>query len=62
MESVPHPLVIETIELFKNESANTKKKVFFIHFNHTNPLLWNENEKQKIKSAGFEIAKQGMKF
>jgi pyrroloquinoline quinone biosynthesis protein B len=62
MATVPHPLVSETMELFKNENSETKKKIFFIHFNHTNPLLWNGDEKQKLKSAGFEIAEQGMKL
>ena len=62
MAAVPHPLVTETMELFSSESDTTRGKIYFIHFNHTNPLLWNEAEKNRVRSLGFEIAEQGMKF
>ena len=39
MSEVPHPFIEETVDLFKNESLTTKRKVIFIHFNHTNPAL-----------------------
>jgi len=59
MEEVPHPLVTETMELFKNEDATTKSKVHFIHFNHTNPILWDDYTKAVVKANGFHIAEQG---
>lgn len=59
---VPHPLVKETEELLKTENSITKNKVYFIHFNHTNPLLWDiETQKQVLKN-GFNLAKQGQTF
>jgi len=62
IKEVPHPFVIETMELFKNEDALTKSKIWFIHFNHTNPLLWDASKKEEILNAGFHLAEQGMKL
>lgn len=53
---VPHPLVSETIDLFKNESVGVKKKIYFIHFNHTNPLLWDKATGKKLNEADFNFA------
>ena len=55
---VPHPLVVETQDLLASEPLKIKQKVFFIHFNHTNPLLWNKQTQKKILSQGFRIAKE----
>lgn len=59
ISEVPHPLVTETMELFKNESAGTKAKIFFIHLNHTNPLLWNDAAQTEFRKSGFHLAQQG---
>lgn len=58
MAEVPHPLVSETMDLFKNEASTVKKKIYFIHFNHTNPLLWDKAAGKKLKEAGFNFALQ----
>ena len=61
MSEIPHPFVEESMELFKNLSKQDKKKVYFIHFNHTNPLLIEESNAQKtVLNNGFNIAKQGL--
>lgn len=63
MTEVPHPFVIETVELFKNESMETKNKVIFIHFNHTNPTLQsNSKERKKLNKLGFRFAEEGQNF
>ena len=39
---------------------NDKKKIYFTHFNHTNPLLINGSAaQQEVKAKGFQIAEQG---
>lgn len=60
---IPHPFVIETMEMLKGESAEMRRKVWFIHLNHTNPLL-NKNsvEYKSVLKAGFNIAAYGMRF
>lgn len=61
MSEVPHPFVEESMQLFKNLSTSDKNKVHFIHFNHTNPLLIDGSEAEKIVlENGYHIAKQEM--
>lgn len=61
MSEVPHPFVQESMELFKNLSAMDKQKIFFIHFNHTNPLLkTNSVAAKEVRQKGFNIATEGM--
>ena len=55
---IPHPFIIESMALFANLAESEKKKVYFIHFNHTNPALNLDSEKAKqIIKNGFNIAK-----
>lgn len=60
---IPHPFVIESMASFKNLSPSEKKKIHFIHFNHTNPLLNTESEQSKeVLKKGFEIARKGLRL
>lgn|SRR5574343_287667 len=60
ISEIPHPFVIESMERFKGMSLKDKKKIYFIHFNHTNPLLNVKSEaSKKVLGAGFNIARQG---
>ncbi len=61
MAEVPHPLVVETIKQFEDKN-DLKKRIYFIHFNHTNPLLWSDVEKKVLKEKGFNVAETGMIF
>ena len=61
MQEVPHPFVEETMRLFENQPASEKKKVTFIHFNHTNPLLWDEKARQEVRGQGFTVTEEGMR-
>lgn len=60
MKEIPHPLVQETMQLFEKQPASEKTKVTFIHYNHTNPLLWGENARQEVRGRGFSVAEEGM--
>lgn len=63
MSEVPHPFVSETTELLKNLPMNEKNKVYFIHFNHSNPLVQGDKKKiNELKKKGFNITFQGQKF
>lgn len=57
ISTIPHPFIIESMKLFKDLPATEKKKIYFIHFNHTNPAI-NKNSKQAalILKNGFNIA------
>jgi len=63
ISEIPHPFVIESLELFKDLPPSEKEKIHFIHFNHTNPLLNPESEQSKeVLKKGFQIARFGMQF
>ena len=57
ISEIPHPFVIESMDMFKDFSKEEKAKIYFIHLNHTNPLL-NVNSKQykTVQKNGFNIA------
>ncbi len=57
ISSIPHPFIIESMSKFKDLPAAEKKKVYFIHFNHTNPVI-NKNSKQyqQVINNGFNVA------
>ena len=60
MSEIPHPFVAESMELFSSLSKKDKQKIYFTHFNHTNPLLQkNSKAKKEVFKLGFNIAKQG---
>lgn len=60
MSKIPHPFTSETTTLFQNESQETKSKIYFIHFNHSNPTIKdNHHLKDSIQNLGFNFAKEG---
>lgn len=63
MSEVPHPFVQESGELFKDLTLTEKRKIWFIHFNHTNPLIDKSSKEYKeVKSKGFNVAVEGLKI
>ncbi|PCJ84770.1 MAG: pyrroloquinoline quinone biosynthesis protein PqqB [Flavobacteriales bacterium] len=57
ISEIPHPFIIESINAFKGLPAEEKGKIYFIHFNHTNPALNPKSDQaQKIINNGFNIA------
>jgi len=63
MSKVKHPFVVDSMKLFEKLPINVRNKVWFIHINHTNPLL-NENseESTRVINAGFNIAREGIRL
>lgn len=63
MSQIPHPFMEESMRLLEVLSVKDKSKVYFIHFNHTNPVLQKESAARKeVEQAGFKIADEGMHF
>ena len=60
MREIPHPFVEETISLLMDLPTSEKSKVYFIHMNHTNPLLWQESAREEVRKMGFHVAEEGM--
>ena len=59
MSEIPHPFVAETISLFAPLPESEKRKVKFIHFNHTNPLIFEGPEREQVKKLGYAVATEG---
>jgi len=63
INEIPHPLVIETIELLSDLPDYQRDKVYFIHMNHTNQMLDpNSDISRNVLTKGFNIARLGQKF
>lgn len=57
MSEIPHPFVVESMQRFKDLPASEKRKIYFIHLNHTNPLLNPKSPQFKeLKKNGFQVA------
>ncbi len=59
MREIPHPFIEESMRLFDALPAVEKAKVRFIHFNHTNPMLWDAKERRAVEQRGFGVAREG---
>jgi pyrroloquinoline quinone biosynthesis protein B len=60
LAEVPHPFVTETAELLKDLPLSERRKVRFIHFNHSNPLIQGDRRKiADLRRRGFGIAREG---
>jgi pyrroloquinoline quinone biosynthesis protein B len=60
IKEIPHPLVLETLNLFKGTPE--LNKIVFIHLNHTNKLLWNNGELKSFFDSGLFRAVQGVQY
>jgi len=61
ISEIPHPFVIESMSLFEEASKKEKSKIYFIHLNHTNPLLdSNSSEYKDLISKGYNVAQEGL--
>lgn len=59
MSKIPHPQVTDTV----NRLKGVQTQVYFIHFNHSNPLLdANSPERHWLQSQGFAVGEQGQRW
>ena len=59
ISEIPHPFVIESMKLFDSLNDNEKNKIYFIHLNHTNPLLDKQSDQYKhVIGKGYNIAEE----
>jgi pyrroloquinoline quinone biosynthesis protein B len=59
MSEIPHPYVEESMALFEGLSDSEKSKIIFIHFNHTNPLILDSQERRQVEQLGYRVASEG---
>ena len=61
MSLIPHPTVVESMDLLESLSLS-EKGVHFIHMNHTNPMLRPNSPSQSVIDRGFRIAQPGQRI
>lgn len=63
INEIPHPFIVESIERFNQLEEFERKKIHFIHFNHTNPVMDINSEKRIFASEfGMIFCFQGQSF
>lgn len=63
MSAIPHPFTTQSMKLLKDLSTEDRAKVYFIHANHSNPVLDTSSpEYKQVLDAGFNIAFEGQIF
>ena len=58
---IPHPRVSETAALVAG-MPQARGRVYLVHLNHTNRLLWDENAKAALAERGVGVAKEGQRI
>jgi len=59
MQEVPHPFIEETMSLLSILPERDKQKIYFIHMNHTNPVLIRDSTAiNEIEGKHFHVAKE----
>ena len=63
MDKIPHPFILESIHHFMDLLDRDRRKIYFIHFNHTNPALHKISATtNSIIKEGYNTAREGMIF
>ena len=58
IEQIPHPLVPETA---RRVPATAAGRVFLVHLNHTNRLLWDPKALEELAAEGIGVAREGQR-
>jgi pyrroloquinoline quinone biosynthesis protein B len=58
---IPHPLASETAEILA-PAPQAKGRVFVVHLNHTNRLLWDADARAALEARGLGVAKEGQRI
>lgn len=63
MSKIPHPRVKGSIKRFSKLSEAHQQKIYFIHYNHSNPIRFKGSAAyQYVVENGFHIAQRGQRF
>ena len=63
MAEIPHPFIVESMNLLSSLSTPNRNKIFFIHLNHSNPaIMKNSAASNLIRANRFGVARDGLIF
>ena len=55
ISEIPHPPMVDSMERLASRAASVR----FIHFNHTNPVLRDDELRREVVERGFGLARRG---
>jgi pyrroloquinoline quinone biosynthesis protein B len=58
-KGIPHPPITESLKLLNQRDEKNDPEIFFVHLNHTNPVIDDESKRQEIRQKGWDIGIQG---
>jgi pyrroloquinoline quinone biosynthesis protein B len=60
MSAIPHPRTSETMDLFQDYPDEIRRRIRFIHYNHSNPIRYEDSpESHEVPDRGYRIAREG---
>ena len=60
MREIPHPFIVESLSRFAALPAAERKRIRFIHLNHTNPAgIAGSRERKRVEASGSRVATSG---
>ena len=59
LEEIPHPLMTRTMDRLAEQARARPGRLRFIHLNHTNPALHDEDLRAEVEARGFAVAVMG---
>ena len=63
IHEIPHPFISETVTLLSNLPRALRERVYFTHFNHTNPLLNSKHsDRIRLEQLGYHFATTGTRL
>jgi pyrroloquinoline quinone biosynthesis protein B len=63
LSEIPHPTVMETLDLLAAMPESLRQRVIFTHMNHSNPLHDPTSEAFKtVSQLGYHVARVGDQF
>jgi len=63
MREIPHPFISETVTILAALPRAMRERVYFTHFNHTNPLLQHTHpDRIRLEKDGYHFATTGTKL
>jgi len=63
MSLIPHPRVSASMDRFDALPVSERSKIVFIHFNHTNPVRFEDSpEAMQVLQRGYRLARRGERF
>jgi len=62
MREIPHPFIVESMEILYQLNSPNRNKIHFIYFNHSNPAIRDGAASNLIRSNRFNVTREGMVF